>query len=228
MNEPVIQMPPGPPAAAGGRVLAGPGPGPAARQQGAGPVPRRGAGRLPAGPAPAGTTRAAELCARLAAAADGDEVRALAGRLAVLLAPEARRALLSALAEAGDAHDRRTGPGAGHGPAGRPGGRDRAAVLSPAAPGAARKAPPGLVRIRFADARALERAAAAFDARPGTDLRVVPGDGGALTLHLAADTGLGTVRAVLAVLDAEAVTAESLTVHSQALDDVFAAVTCLP
>ncbi|MFI6644624.1 hypothetical protein [Streptomyces sp. NPDC050504] len=94
------------------------------------------------------------------------------------------------------------------------------------APGGA--PPPGLVRLRFADPYALVRAAAAFDDRTDTGLGTPLIDTATLTLQMAGDTGVGTVRAVLDVLDTAAVAAEALTVHSQALDDVFAAVTGLP
>ncbi|MEU0787994.1 hypothetical protein ABZ341_41510 [Streptomyces sp. NPDC006173] len=85
-------------------------------------------------------------------------------------------------------------------------------------------APDGVVRLRFADVVALERAGAAFGAGP---------DGGAfsdpatLTLQIPGQAGTETLRAVLDVLDAAAVTAESLTVHSHELDDVFSALTGL-
>ncbi|MET7389849.1 hypothetical protein ACFYPT_35910 [Streptomyces sp. NPDC005529] len=86
-------------------------------------------------------------------------------------------------------------------------------------------APAGVVRLRFADVVALDRAGTAFGAGP---------DGGAvsdpatLTLQIPGEAGTETLRAVLEVLDAAALTAESLTVHSHELDDVFAALTGLP
>lgn len=40
--------------------------------------------------------------------------------------------------------------------------------------------------------------------------------------------GIETLRTVLAILDAAAITSESLTVHTHELDDVFAAFTSLP
>ncbi|MET7986438.1 hypothetical protein [Streptomyces sp. NPDC005281] len=80
-------------------------------------------------------------------------------------------------------------------------------------------APAAVIRLRFAEAITLERAGACFDgafADPGTG-----------ALHIPADAGVETLRAVLAVLDAAALVPESLTVHSNELDDVFAAFTGL-
>ncbi|MEW1552157.1 hypothetical protein [Streptomyces tsukubensis] len=97
------------------------------------------------------------------------------------------------------------------------------------APGGA--PPPGVVRLWFADGYALERAAGAFGARRDTAPGAGPGaglsDAVALTLTFACGTGVGAVRAVLDVLDAAGVTAESITVHAHTLDDVFATVTGL-
>ncbi|MEU9137011.1 hypothetical protein AB0D33_13775 [Streptomyces sp. NPDC048404] len=79
--------------------------------------------------------------------------------------------------------------------------------------------PAAVIRLRFADASALERAGACFDgawSEPGTH-----------TLQVPADAGVQTLRSVLAVLDAAALTPESLTVHTNELDDVFAAFTHL-
>ncbi|WP_328973742.1 hypothetical protein [Streptomyces sp. NBC_00239] len=88
--------------------------------------------------------------------------------------------------------------------------------------------PDGLVRLRFADALALERAAAAFAAGPAPGLGEALGDPATLTLRIPGSAGVETLRAVLAVLDAAAVTPESLTVHTHELDDVFAALAGLP
>ncbi|MET7830738.1 hypothetical protein ABZT23_39530 [Streptomyces sp. NPDC005386] len=90
--------------------------------------------------------------------------------------------------------------------------------------GSGRGAPPGVVRLRFADEAALERAGAAFGAGPGGAFS----DPAALTLQIRGEAGTESLRAVLGVLDAAAVTAESLTVHSHELDDVFSALTGLP
>ncbi|MFD9491343.1 hypothetical protein ACFWA1_07705 [Streptomyces sp. NPDC060005] len=91
--------------------------------------------------------------------------------------------------------------------------------------GSGRGAPPGVVRLRFADEAALERAGAAFGAGPGGGAFSDPAT---LTLQIPGQAGTESLRAVLDVLDAAAVTAESLTVHSHELDDVFSALTGLP
>jgi hypothetical protein len=88
--------------------------------------------------------------------------------------------------------------------------------------------PEAVVRLRFADAVALERAGAAFGAGSGSALGDAWSDLATLTLQIPADAGTETLRAVLAVLDAAAITAVSLTVHTHELDDVFAAFTHLP
>jgi hypothetical protein len=88
--------------------------------------------------------------------------------------------------------------------------------------------PDALIRLRFADAIALERAGAAFGAGSGPGFSDAFSDPAALTLQIPGDAGIETLRAVLAVLDAAAITAESLTVHTHELDDVFAAFTRLP
>lgn len=90
--------------------------------------------------------------------------------------------------------------------------------------GSGRGAPPGVVRLRFADEAALERAGAAFGAGPGGGAFSDPET---LTLQIPGEAGTESLRAVLGVLDAAAVTAESLTVHSHELDDVFSALTGL-
>ncbi|KJY47098.1 hypothetical protein VR46_05480 [Streptomyces sp. NRRL S-444] len=100
--------------------------------------------------------------------------------------------------------------------------------MVPPPSGPPRSGPPdGLVRLRFADAITLERAGAAFGAGSGPGLGDAWSDPETLTLQIPADAGIETLRAVLAVLDAAAITSESLTVHTHELDDVFAAFTSL-
>lgn len=140
-----------------------------------------------------------------AAETDGGEARQLARRLAVSLSPQARLVLLGALTGAD--------PAPSH-PEFRP---------------LPRTDPPGaLIRLRFADARALEGAAAAFGAVSGRGFGDAWSDPGTCTLQIPGAADLETLRAVLAVLDAAAVTADSLTVHTNELDDIFAAFTGLP
>ncbi|WP_328443647.1 hypothetical protein OG780_43525 [Streptomyces sp. NBC_00386] len=79
--------------------------------------------------------------------------------------------------------------------------------------------PAAVIRLRFADAIALERAGACFGGAWS--------DPETRTLQVPADAGVQTLRSVLAVLDAAALTPESLTVHTSELDDVFAAFTGL-
>ncbi|MER7057700.1 MULTISPECIES: hypothetical protein [unclassified Streptomyces] len=143
---------------------------------------------------------------------DGDEARGLARRLVASLSPRARLVLLRALAEA-DA--RQEDHAAGHG--------GRAGVRPTPHDGPA----DGLVRLRFADALALDRAGAAFGAGSGPGLGDAWSDPATLTLQMAGDAGVDTLRSVLAVLDAAAVTPESLTVHTRELDDVLASFTGL-
>ncbi|MGW1216650.1 hypothetical protein ACWD5F_44160 [Streptomyces sp. NPDC002499] len=226
------------PTPAGGRAPAPPSSPPAERPahgpgEPVGPPPRseRPTHRADPPPYPAG------LGAQLAAAAGSDraEARRLARLLAASLTPTARLVLLDALAEAGTPHG-----------SGRPGasGSDRAPAretapppcgpeTAPGGPGpgrdASRSGPPSaLIRLRFADTAALERAGAAFGARLPPGLGRPSSDRAALTLRLSGDAGTQTLRAVLAVLETAAVTAESLTVHTHELDDVFAAFTGLP
>ncbi|MGW6059466.1 hypothetical protein [Streptomyces sp. NPDC055189] len=153
------------------------------------------------------TSRLTALGHELAAAAEtnGEAARALARRLALSLSPRARLVLLSALTGAEpepDAPDPRPLP---------------------------RSSPPpaALIRLRFAGASALEAAAASFGAASGRGFGDAWSDPATLTLHIPGDAGAETLRAVLAVLDAAAVTADSLTVHTNELDDVFAAFTGL-
>ncbi len=172
----------------------------------------------PHGGAPAAPGR--ELSA--AALRDGDEARGLARRLVGSLSAEARLVLLRALAEAGAAHvaDRTAGP------SDRGGAEPRPPRGTP--PGGPWSGPQGgLIRLRFADVRALDRAGAAFGAGSGPGLGDAWSDPATLTLRMAGDAGVDSLRSVLAVLDAAAVTAESLTVHSRELDDVVDAFTAL-
>ena len=179
----------------------------------------------------------------VAAGTDGGEAPGLARRLAASLSPEVRLVLLNALAEAGASDDDRP---LGHGTPGPcslsflPTYREHEPDRPTRAPEygeygdtgfrqEARNDPPdGLVRLRFADATAFERAGAAFATGSGPGFGDTWGDPATLTLQIPADAGVETLRSVLAVLDAAAVTAESLTVHTHELDDVFAAFTSLP
>ncbi len=98
----------------------------------------------------------------------------------------------------------------------------------PWAPESAHPAPDGLIRLRFADARELARAGAAFGAASGPGLGDAWSEPGSLILQIPADASPATLRAVLAVLDAASVTSESVTVHTNELDDLFAALTGAP
>lgn len=194
----------------------------------------------PHGGAPAPAALGRELTA--AARQDGDEARKLARRLVGSLSAEARLALLRALAEAGAAHtaDRTAGHsdrgGAGpRPPRGTPPVHPRSDPPGrpPGGPWSGPQGDPwgdppgGLIRLRFADVRALDRAGAAFGAGSGPGLGDAWSDLATLTLRMAGDAGVDSLRSVLAVLDAAAVTAESLTVHSRELDDVVDAFTAL-
>ncbi|MFF5011569.1 hypothetical protein ACFY3G_53555 [Streptomyces phaeochromogenes] len=143
----------------------------------------------------------------LSATAETNEeaARGLSRRLAVSLSPRARLVLLSALTGAE--------PEPSH----------------PDLPPLPRHEPPdALIRLRFADANALEGAAAAFGAASGPGFGNAWSDPATRTLHIPGGAGVETLRAVLAVLDAATVTADSLTVHTHELDDIFAAFTALP
>ncbi|GHF24407.1 hypothetical protein GCM10018789_63090 [Streptomyces werraensis] len=180
----------------------------------------------PHGGAPAAPGR--ELSA--AALRDGDEARGLARRLVGSLSAEARLVLLRALAEAGAAHvaDRTAGPSDRGGAEPRPPrGTPPGGPWSGPQGGPWSDPPGGLIRLRFADVRALDRAGAAFGAGSGPGLGDAWSDPATLTLRMAGDAGVDSLRSVLAVLDAAAVTAESLTVHSRELDDVVDAFTAL-
>ncbi|MFF1699319.1 hypothetical protein ACFVXC_37795 [Streptomyces sp. NPDC058257] len=152
------------------------------------------------------TSQLTALGHELAAAAETDReaARGLARTLAVSLSLQARLVLLSALIGAE--------PEPGH-PELRP--------LPRSDP------PDALIRLRFADASALAGAAAAFGAASGQGFGEAWSDPATLTLQIPGGAGVETLRAVLAVLDAAAVTADSLTVHTHQLDDVFAAFTGL-
>ncbi|MFE1288236.1 hypothetical protein [Streptomyces sp. NPDC058751] len=184
-----------------------------------------------------------------AAGGDGERARDCARRLAALLPPEARTVLLDALTRTGGTrHDDGDGEGYGDGgglffdgpeypvpssrsvlsllpahrapdPAGPAGDSDAGTGDGGPWPKAPGGAPAAVVRLRFTDPDELERAGAHFDgawSEPGTGVLQVP-----------ADAGVETVRAVLAVLDSAGLAPESLTVHTNELDDVFAAFTGL-
>jgi ABC-2 type transport system ATP-binding protein len=80
-----------------------------------------------------------------------------------------------------------------------------------------RRIPGSHIRLRFTDERQLDAAARAFD--------VAQRDPENLALQIPGDGTSATVRAVLDLLEAAAVEAESLTVHTPDLDDVFLALT---
>ncbi|MFG2224530.1 ATP-binding cassette domain-containing protein [Streptomyces sp. NPDC048644] len=77
--------------------------------------------------------------------------------------------------------------------------------------------PGGHIRLRFGDANGLETAAALF----GSAAR----DSEELTLRIPGDGDIPTLRAVLDALDNASVKADSLTVHTPDLDDVFLTLT---
>ncbi|MFG1666149.1 ATP-binding cassette domain-containing protein [Streptomyces sp. Y7] len=80
-----------------------------------------------------------------------------------------------------------------------------------------RRIPGSHIRLRFADERRLDAAAAVFD--------VAQRDPENLALNVPGDGTPATVRAVLDLLETAGVEAESLTVHTPDLDDVFLALT---
>ncbi|GAA4064948.1 ATP-binding cassette domain-containing protein [Streptomyces shaanxiensis] len=80
-----------------------------------------------------------------------------------------------------------------------------------------RRIPGSHIRLRFADERQLDAAARVFE--------VAQRDPENLALQVPGDGTPATVRAVLDLLEAAAVEAESLTVHTPDLDDVFLALT---
>jgi ABC-2 type transport system ATP-binding protein len=75
----------------------------------------------------------------------------------------------------------------------------------------------GHVRLSFADAAELERAARAFDNASRDDE--------ALTLQVPSDGGVGSLRALLDKLDADTIEVEGLSVETPDLDDVFLSLT---
>ncbi|MEU9299780.1 ATP-binding cassette domain-containing protein [Streptomyces sp. NPDC048269] len=80
-----------------------------------------------------------------------------------------------------------------------------------------RKIPGGHVRLRFADETHLATAAGIFS--------IATRDDESLTLQIPSDGSLTNLRAILDVLDTTGVQAESLTVHTPDLDDVFLTLT---
>ncbi|WP_043515071.1 MULTISPECIES: ATP-binding cassette domain-containing protein [unclassified Actinoplanes] len=80
-----------------------------------------------------------------------------------------------------------------------------------------RQIPGGHLLLRFADPAGLAAAASV--------LATVHRDDDALTLQVPSDGGVGSLRTVLARLDAAGAEPESLTIHTPDLDDVFFAVT---
>ena len=80
-----------------------------------------------------------------------------------------------------------------------------------------RLVPGGHLRLRFADAGALDAAARRLD---GTTR-----DDAGLSLTVPSDGGVGTLRAVLDRLDAAGLTVDDLSIHTPDLDDVFFALT---
>ncbi|MFH8572627.1 ATP-binding cassette domain-containing protein [Streptomyces sp. NPDC017993] len=77
--------------------------------------------------------------------------------------------------------------------------------------------PGGHIRLQFTDMDGLDAATALF----GSDTR----DDEALALNIPSDGSIPTLRAVLDALDAASITAESLTVRTPDLDDVFLTLT---
>ena len=77
--------------------------------------------------------------------------------------------------------------------------------------------PGGHVRLSFADAAELERAARAFDGASRDDE--------ALTLQIPSDGGVGSLRALLDKLDADSIDVAGLSVETPDLDDVFLSLT---
>ncbi|MFI7013954.1 ATP-binding cassette domain-containing protein [Streptomyces sp. NPDC050164] len=80
--------------------------------------------------------------------------------------------------------------------------------------------PGGHIRVRFADAQSLDAAAGLFG--------IATRDEDSLTLQIPGDGSLLTLRAVLDTLESTGVQAESLTVHTPDLDDVFLTLTGQP
>ena len=80
-----------------------------------------------------------------------------------------------------------------------------------------RLVPGGHVRLEFADAAELDRAARAFDGAAR--------DEEALTLQVPSDGGIGSLRALLDRLDAASIDVDGLSVQTPDLDDVFLSLT---
>jgi len=80
-----------------------------------------------------------------------------------------------------------------------------------------RLAPGGHIRLRFTDPADLESAAGVLDA--------VNRDDQQLALHVASDGRVRSIRSVLDRLEHESIEADSLTIHTPDLDDVFFALT---
>jgi len=83
-----------------------------------------------------------------------------------------------------------------------------------------RRIPGGHIRLRFADTRGLDSAAAAL----GQAAR----DDDALTLQVPSDGSVGSLRALIDRLDDATIEVEGLSVHTPDLDDVFFALTGRP
>jgi ABC-2 type transport system ATP-binding protein len=80
-----------------------------------------------------------------------------------------------------------------------------------------RLVPGGHIRLSFADAPALDRAAVAFDGAARDDE--------SLTLQIPSDGGIGSLRALLDRLDAGSIEVGRLSVETPDLDDVFLSLT---
>jgi ABC-2 type transport system ATP-binding protein len=83
-----------------------------------------------------------------------------------------------------------------------------------------RLVPGGHIRLQFADARGFESAA--------RTLGVVSRDDDALTLQVASDGGVRSLRAVLDRLDDASIEVDGLSIHTPDLEDVFFALTSHP
>jgi ABC-2 type transport system ATP-binding protein len=80
-----------------------------------------------------------------------------------------------------------------------------------------RLTPGGHIRLKFADPTDLESAAAVLD--------TISRDDSQLALQVASDGGIKSIRSVLDQLESRSIEADSLTVHTPDLDDVFFALT---
>jgi ABC-2 type transport system ATP-binding protein len=80
-----------------------------------------------------------------------------------------------------------------------------------------RLAPGGHISVKFADPTDFESAAAVLDA--------ISRDDDQLALQVASDGGIRSIRSVLDRLESKSIEADSLTVHTPDLDDVFFALT---